>query len=136
MAEHPMETTFRTVLWQQFGAAIDMLENALLACPSAHWHGRLWSDQEQPDYARSGISPIIRSSGSTCISPAKQKDSLPRRTSGTHLTQVHFPNSPIPGKNSTAIWRSCGRSASRPLSACQTSKRTDRSVSPGWWNIR
>jgi len=50
MAEHPMETTFRTALWRQFGAAIDMLENALLACPSAHWNERLWSDQEQPDY--------------------------------------------------------------------------------------
>ena len=50
MAEHPMETTFRTALWRQFGAAIDMLENALLACPSEHWNERLWSDQEQPDY--------------------------------------------------------------------------------------
>ena len=50
MAEHPMETTLRTALWQQFGAAIDMLENALLACPSAHWNERLWSDQETPDY--------------------------------------------------------------------------------------
>jgi hypothetical protein len=29
MAEHPMETTVRTALWRQFGAAIAMLENAL-----------------------------------------------------------------------------------------------------------
>ena len=50
MAEQPMETTLRTALWQQFGAAIDMLENALLACPSTHWNERLWSDQDQPDY--------------------------------------------------------------------------------------
>ena len=50
MVEHPMETTFRTALWRQFGAAIDMLEHALLACPNAHWNERLWSDQEQPDY--------------------------------------------------------------------------------------
>ncbi len=35
---------WRTALWQQFGATIDMLENALLACPSTHWHGCLWSD--------------------------------------------------------------------------------------------
>jgi len=39
-----MEPLWRTALWQQFGATIDMLENALLACPSTHWHGRLWSD--------------------------------------------------------------------------------------------
>ena len=50
MAEQLMETTLRTALWQQFGAAIDMLENALLACPSEHWNERLWSDQAQPDY--------------------------------------------------------------------------------------
>lgn len=31
MAEHPVETTLRAALWQQFGAAIAMLENALLA---------------------------------------------------------------------------------------------------------
>ena len=30
MAEHPLETMVRTALWQQFGAAIDMLENAPL----------------------------------------------------------------------------------------------------------
>ena len=44
MAEQPMDPLWRTALWQQFGAAIDMLENALLACPSTHWNGRLWSD--------------------------------------------------------------------------------------------
>lgn len=37
-----MDTTWRESLWQQFGAAIDMLENALLACPN-----ELWSDRSQ-----------------------------------------------------------------------------------------
>jgi uncharacterized damage-inducible protein DinB len=32
----------RVVLWHHFGAAIDMLENAIVACPNA-----LWSDREQ-----------------------------------------------------------------------------------------
>jgi uncharacterized damage-inducible protein DinB len=48
MAEHPMETTVRTAVWQQFGAAIDMLENALLACPDTLWQGRLWGDPSDP----------------------------------------------------------------------------------------
>lgn len=39
-----MDSLWRTALWQQFGATIDMLENALLACPDTHWNGRLWSD--------------------------------------------------------------------------------------------
>jgi hypothetical protein len=36
----------REVLWRQFGATIDMLENALAACPD-----ELWGDQERnPQY--------------------------------------------------------------------------------------
>ncbi len=39
-----METAWRTALWLQFGAAIDTLENALLACPDSLWQERLWRD--------------------------------------------------------------------------------------------
>ena len=38
-----MDTTWKTIVWRQFGAAIQMLENALLACPDA-----LWSDRSRP----------------------------------------------------------------------------------------
>jgi uncharacterized damage-inducible protein DinB len=34
------ETTFKEAIWQQFGAAIDMLENALVACPDELWNDR------------------------------------------------------------------------------------------------
>ena len=37
-----MDTTWRAILWQQFGAAIDMLGNAMEACPD-----ELWSDRSQ-----------------------------------------------------------------------------------------
>lgn len=41
-----MDTTWRAILWQQFGAALDMLENATLACPEG-----LWSDRsERPEF--------------------------------------------------------------------------------------
>jgi DinB superfamily len=41
-----VDTFWKTILWQQFGAAIDMLENALLACPD-----ELWSDRSrQPEF--------------------------------------------------------------------------------------
>ena len=43
-----METMLRAALWRQFGAAIDMLEAALVACPPALWTGRLWRDP--PDH--------------------------------------------------------------------------------------
>lgn len=37
-----MDTTWPTALWRQFGAAIDVLEDALLTCPDALWKERLW----------------------------------------------------------------------------------------------
>jgi uncharacterized damage-inducible protein DinB len=40
-----MDDLWKTALWQQFGATIDMLENALLACPDSLWNGRLWNNQ-------------------------------------------------------------------------------------------
>ena len=43
-----MDSLWRTALWRQFGATIDMLETALLACPGTHWNGRLWSDHSEP----------------------------------------------------------------------------------------
>ncbi|MEO6888703.1 MAG: DinB family protein, partial [Ktedonobacteraceae bacterium] len=46
-----METSWNITLWRQFGAAIDMLENALLACPTPLWTQRLWrapSDHSLP----------------------------------------------------------------------------------------
>jgi len=49
MAEHLMETTVRTALWQQFSAAIAMLENALLACSETLWQEHLWIDVESAD---------------------------------------------------------------------------------------
>ncbi len=39
-----MNISWREVIWQQFGAAIDDLENTLLACPDDLWRVRLWDD--------------------------------------------------------------------------------------------
>ncbi len=43
-----MDPLLRTALWQQFGATIDMLENALEACPTSLWQERLWGNS--PDH--------------------------------------------------------------------------------------
>jgi uncharacterized damage-inducible protein DinB len=39
---------WRTLLWQQFGAAIDMLDNAVLACPDALRRQPVWQDPSVP----------------------------------------------------------------------------------------
>jgi DinB superfamily len=41
-----VDTIWKDIIWQQFGAAIDMLGNAMLACPD-----ELWSDRSrQPEF--------------------------------------------------------------------------------------
>jgi hypothetical protein len=45
-----METAWRTALWPQFGAAIDMLEKALVACPNTLWQARIWPDPPPPEF--------------------------------------------------------------------------------------
>lgn len=48
-----MNTPWKTIIWQQFGAAIDMLDNALRACPDELWHEQLWHDPaERPEYSQ------------------------------------------------------------------------------------
>ncbi len=42
-----MDDLWRTTLRRQFGAAIDMLGNALNACPDELWHACLWRDPAQ-----------------------------------------------------------------------------------------
>jgi hypothetical protein len=37
-----MEDSLKTIIWKQFGAAIDMFENAVAACPDP-----LWNDKSQ-----------------------------------------------------------------------------------------
>lgn len=39
-----MQTSWYTILWRQFGAAIDMLDSALVACPASLWKEPVWHD--------------------------------------------------------------------------------------------
>ncbi|MGZ3637750.1 MAG: DinB family protein [Ktedonobacterales bacterium] len=43
-----MDSLWRTMLWKQFGAAIDMLDNAVIACPDALWRQPVWHDPSYP----------------------------------------------------------------------------------------
>jgi hypothetical protein len=45
-----METLWSTALWPQFGAAIDLLEKALVACPEGLWTERIWPDPPPPEF--------------------------------------------------------------------------------------
>jgi hypothetical protein len=48
-----MNMPWRTIVWRQFGAAIDDLDNALHACPDELWRARLWEDpSERPEFSQ------------------------------------------------------------------------------------
>lgn len=41
-----MDPLLRTILWKQFGAAIDMLGNAVAACPDTLWRQPVWRSSD------------------------------------------------------------------------------------------
>lgn len=43
-----MDSLWQTALWKQFGAAIDMLDNAVAACPDTLWREPVWRDPDAP----------------------------------------------------------------------------------------
>ena len=48
-----MDEALKTTLWQQFGAAINMLNNAMCACPDELRLGQLWDHpSERPEYSQ------------------------------------------------------------------------------------
>lgn len=47
-----MNPTLKTGIWQQFGAAIDMLDEAISTCPDQLWTGTLWDDADDARYGQ------------------------------------------------------------------------------------
>ena len=47
-----MDTMLKTSVWQQFGAAIDTLSDAIGLCPDHLWTGVLWKDTEDARYGQ------------------------------------------------------------------------------------
>ena len=45
-----MNIPWSTVIWRQFGAAIDDLDNAIRACPDQLWRARLWDEPSQESF--------------------------------------------------------------------------------------
>lgn len=47
-----MDTAWKAIIWHQFGATIQMLENAIRACPDELWREHLHSESSpQPEFA-------------------------------------------------------------------------------------
>ena len=39
-----MGFNWKEIIWQQFAATIEMLRNAIVACPDEHWQDNIWED--------------------------------------------------------------------------------------------
>lgn len=47
-----MIEVLKNSLWQQFGAAIDTLDDALTLCPHNLWEGQVWADEDDDRYGQ------------------------------------------------------------------------------------
>jgi hypothetical protein len=48
-----MNIPWKQIIWHQFGATIDTLDEVVRACPDDLWHARLWDNlSERPEYSQ------------------------------------------------------------------------------------
>lgn len=47
-----MSIEYRTIVWQQYGAALDTLDDAIRLCPDHLWTLTVWSDPEDARYGQ------------------------------------------------------------------------------------
>ena len=48
-----MDELYKTSIWRQFGAAIDFLDNTMMACPDELWQSSLWAHPgEKPEFSQ------------------------------------------------------------------------------------
>lgn len=47
-----MDSTLKTLVWNQYGAAIDMLDDAISLCPDRLWTAVVWEDEDDPAYGQ------------------------------------------------------------------------------------
>ncbi len=113
-----MDSLWRTMLWKQFGAAIDMLDNALMACPDALWRQPVWHDPSVPSqraefwyvaYHALFWLDLYLFGSEEGFAPQRP---LPWWSKTTPL--AHYPTSPIPWMNCALILRLCARNAAPP----------------------
>ena len=47
-----MDSTWKTSVWQQYGAAIDTLEDVITRCPDQFWSSVVWEDSDDVRYGQ------------------------------------------------------------------------------------
>jgi hypothetical protein len=124
------------MLWRQFGAAIDMLRDALRDCPDDLWEKRLWEDQ--PDqWVAAGFSAFWYLGYHTLfwldlyLTGAEEGFVPPAPFDWWRWKLAKSCREPIPVKNCSATWTTAAESVRRPLARCQMNRLTGCAGSPG-----
>ncbi len=47
-----MDTWLKSLVWQQYGAALDMFDDAICLCPDHLWTANLWQDSDDTRYGQ------------------------------------------------------------------------------------
>ncbi len=47
-----MDPSLKTLIWNQYGASIDMLDDAISICPERLWTVKVWEDEDDPAYGQ------------------------------------------------------------------------------------
>jgi hypothetical protein len=108
-----MDSFWKTIIWQQFGAAIDMLDNALRACPE-HYGATVYGtiQQMRQNTPSSGLLSIMRFSGPIYIYLVRGGKILRRLP---RLFAARFPKSHIQKMSFRLISSIAARNAKRRL---------------------
>ena len=133
-----MDSLWITALWKQFGAAIDMLDNAVIACPDALWQEPLWRDTPPPGFLRQ-FAEFWYVVFHTLVwldlylSGVPEEESLPLLplSGGCSTPTRRLPNALIPRTSCAPISRLCAKNAVRLSRHCRMSRRANLSSIPG-----
>ena len=124
------------MLWRQFGAAIDMLNEALRDCPDELWEKRLWEDQ--PDqWVAAGFSTFWYLGCHTLfwldlyLTGAEEGFAPPEPFDLVEMDVGSSCRAPTLVKNCSTIWNIVAENARKQLAQCQTNRLTGCASSRG-----
>jgi hypothetical protein len=124
------------MLWRQFGAAIDMLSDALHDCPDELWEERLWEDQSD-QWVAAGFSAFWYLGYHTLfwldlyLTGAEEGFSPPAPFDLVEMEPGEVLPRTYTREQLLSYLENCAESAGRPLTLCQTSRLTGCAGSPG-----
>ena len=100
-----MAVDYKTFLWNQYGAALDMLEDAIQLCPDHLWTMALWQDDEDARYGQFWFVAYHTIFWSNLFLTGKREDFLPPPP----FVRGRLPEDPYPKEQVLSYLSQCRR---------------------------